>query len=156
MTLARTRGRLYGELSLFVVFQWVGSEILHSFSRHSDGVSSSGFLLGSSLSLLCGSCHVCIMPQATTPHLLDCVSRSPTFREPVQPVDATPSDILLHPKLSVTVLLSMRYVNYTIEAKYPGFKTKQLKNVFLGSHSGPVETAYIEIQLQPAQTITVY
>jgi len=47
-------------------------------------------------------------------------------------------------------------VNYTIEAKYPGFKTKQLKNVFLGSHSGPVETAYIEIQLQPAQTITVY
>jgi hypothetical protein len=47
-------------------------------------------------------------------------------------------------------------VNYTIEAKYPGFKTKQLKNIFLGNHSAQVETAYVEIQLQPAQTITVY
>jgi hypothetical protein len=65
----------------FCRFQWVGSEILHSFSRHSDGVPSSRFLPGSSLSLLGGSCHVCIMPQATTPRLLDCVSRSPTFRE---------------------------------------------------------------------------
>jgi hypothetical protein len=64
-------------LPFFFVFQWVGSEILHSLSRHSDCVSSSRFLLGSSLSLLSGSCHVCIMPQATTQHLFDCGSRKP-------------------------------------------------------------------------------
>ena len=61
----------------FFVFQWVGSEILHGLSRHSHGVSSSRFLLGSSLSLLGGSCHACIMPQVPLPHLLDCVKPEP-------------------------------------------------------------------------------
>jgi len=47
-------------------------------------------------------------------------------------------------------------VDYTIEAKFPGFKTKQLKNVFVGNHAAPFPTSYIEIQLQPAHATTVY
>ena len=69
------RGGLCELALFFVVFQRVGSKILHGFSRPSDGVSGSRSLLGSSLRLLSGSCHVCIMPQATTPVLLDCVCR---------------------------------------------------------------------------------
>jgi hypothetical protein len=53
--------------ALLVAFQWVGGEILHSLRRHSECVSSTRFLLGSSLTLFSGSCHACIMPQATMP-----------------------------------------------------------------------------------------
>ena len=46
-------------------------------------------------------------------------------------------------------------VDYTIDAKYLGFKTKQLKNTSVGNHSAPFPTSYIEIQLQPAQPTTM-
>ena len=81
--------------ALLVAFQWVCGEILRSLSRHSECVSSTRFLFGSSLTLLSGSCHDCIMPQAMTPRILDCVSRNATFRKRVrvQLVDATPSEL---------------------------------------------------------------
>ncbi len=48
-------------------------------------------------------------------------------------------------------------VNYTIEAKYEGFKAKRLKDIFVGNHSAPFPTSYIQIQLQPAgPALTVY
>ena len=48
-------------------------------------------------------------------------------------------------------------VDYMIEAKYLGFKTKRLKSVFVGNHVPTFPTSYIEIELQPAQpTTTVY
>lgn len=80
MTLAT--GTHYGLTLFFVVFQRVGGEILHSFSRPTCGVSSSRSLLGSSLSFLSGSCHVRIMPQAATPVLHNCVGRSPHSENP--------------------------------------------------------------------------
>ena len=47
--------------------------------------------------------------------------------------------------------------DYTIEAKYLGFKTKRLKSVFVGNHVPTFPTFYIEVELQPAQpTTTVY
>ena len=46
--------------------------------------------------------------------------------------------------------------DYTIEANYPGFKTKRLKHVYLAKNSSAFPTAYIQIRLQLDRPITVY
>ena len=47
-------------------------------------------------------------------------------------------------------------VNYTIEAKYPGFKNNRLKDVLVVSSSAASPTTHVQIQLELGEIPTVF
>jgi hypothetical protein len=47
-------------------------------------------------------------------------------------------------------------VNYTIEAKYPGFKNTRLKDILVVSSSASSPTTHVQIEMQLGQGVTVF